>query len=318
MILSLEQAGPAELVDAWNRFLPVRYRIDEELVRINVLDSTLSMTEASGAWLEGGSVWAWIAVKRPAADLYPGPDPRTAHVCALVFDDESAAAALLDRASAALRTQGFEKLAFGADLRHVWPGCPTDVPMLHDLLRSYGFEEGPEVFDLERDLAAYEFGKYMYGASPEPVAVHAISRAELPLLEEFLHREFPGRWTYDTLAKIDAEGRCEFVHGLFVEGKCEGFALTQDASHRLPIGGAVWRADLGENWGSLGPIGVSTSVRGRGMGDVLLGSALLDLRARGVRRCIVDWTTLGEFYGRHGFVPTRRYRAMSMNLRTPG
>jgi predicted N-acetyltransferase YhbS len=177
--------------------------------------------------------------------------------------------------------------------------------------------EGAEVFDLERDLRGYEAHRTTGAGSQDSVDgtdCRQCQESDLPSLETFLRREFPGRWTYDTLAKVEAEGRCEFVQGLFVEGRLEGFAITQDASHRMPIGGAVWRNDLGPNWGSLGPIGISKSGRGKGLGDALLASALLDLKSRAVRRCIIDWTTLGDFYGRHGFLPTRRYRTMSLGL----
>jgi len=71
---------------------------------------------------------------------------------------------------------------------------------------------------------------------------------------------------------------------------------------------------LGENWGSLGPIGVSAGLRGRGSGHALLGQALSHLRDLGARRTIIDWTGLVDFYGRHGFEVTRRYQYLSLAL----
>ena len=113
---------------------------------------------------------------------------------------------------------------------------------------------------------------------------------------------------------VDRGAISQAVHGLFTEGELHGFALLQDKSTPRPIGGAVWRMDLGDDWGSLGPIGISRSVRGRGFGDGLLASSLLELRRRGCRRTIIDWTTLADFYGKHGFVPTRTYRRTTLSL----
>jgi hypothetical protein len=45
-----------------------------------------------------------------------------------------------------------------------------------------------------------------------------------------------------------------------------------------------------------------------------LGEALSELKRRGVRPSIIDWTGLVDFYGKHGFEPTRRYREMSLTL----
>ena len=90
--------------------------------------------------------------------------------------------------------------------------------------------------------------------------------------------------------------------------------MIQDWRHKMPIGGAVWRLSLGEKWGSLGPIGVATQERGRGLGHALLGSALINLKQRGVRQCIIDWTTLDDFYGKHGFEVSRRYKIASLKL----
>jgi predicted N-acetyltransferase YhbS len=102
--------------------------------------------------------------------------------------------------------------------------------------------------------------------------------------------------------------------GLFHKGDIHGFASIQGPGTQFPIGGAVWRNDLGENWGALGPIGVSQQVRGEGWGGALLSAGLLELKARGTKQCIIDWTTLGEFYGKHGFEKTRLYRSAKLTI----
>lgn len=141
-----------------------------------------------------------------------------------------------------------------------------------------------------------------------------LAAGDLTSLKAFFDKEFPGRWRYDTLEKIKVEGADKTCFGAFENGKLLGFALIQDWSHKQPIGGGVWRSSLGEKWGALGPIGVAAEERGRGVGHSLLGSALMSLKNRGVRGCIIDWTTLEDFYGRHGFKVTRRYKTATLKL----
>jgi len=58
----------------------------------------------------------------------------------------------------------------------------------------------------------------------------------------------------------------------------------------------------------LGPIGVSASVRGKGLGLALLRLCLEELAKRGVEATVIDWTDLGAFYAKMGFIPWKAYR----------
>jgi predicted N-acetyltransferase YhbS len=68
-----------------------------------------------------------------------------------------------------------------------------------------------------------------------------------------------------------------------------------------------WHRLLGEHYGGLGPIGVSASHRGRGLGLALLCHSVAHLRDLGVRRMCIDWTNLLDFYGKIGFAPWKEY-----------
>lgn len=297
---SLREVSPEEIAEAWNASAGAKYRIDSSQVLQNLLEHPLFHEAASG-WNED----SFVAIKRSAASLYQGPDPNTAHLS--LFGGPNASY-LLDNAIVSLQREGLSSLTVGMDSGHFLPGAPVDLPWMEKLLLQKGFREGGEAVDLERDMRDYAF--------PEPTLIgerRSLTKDDVPRLEVFLLREFPGRWHYDVMRKVEAEGP-ETVYGLFIEGKCEGFALLQGQGCRLPIGGAVWRCDLGPNWGSLGPIGVSKSLRGHGQGYALLGSALLELKRRGARRSIIDWTGLVSFYGAHGFVVNRTYRSYRLGL----
>lgn len=326
MRVGFQEADFEALAALWAQVHPRRYVVTPEVLRANTVGSPVFDWGSSFIEIHRGAPVAFTAVKRAATRLYKGPDKDQAHLSAIAFLDPAAGIDLMAATKQVLRDRGIYRLRFGQDSRHFFPGCPSDCLSLRDFLIVEGFEEGDAVVDLERDLIGYAppqgaldvLSAWSADARPDPVpggaTVGPIKPDDVPALQAFLEREFPGRWAFDTLELLDREKRADGVFALFVGETMEGFAVTQAEGLQLPIGGAVWHLDLGERWGGLGPIGVSKSVRGCGYGDALLGASLSALRDRGVRRCIIDWTTLEGFYGRHGFEPTRSYQEFTLML----
>ncbi len=329
MRVGFQNADFDALAELWARVHPERYRVTPALLRANTTGSRLFDWGASFIESVAGAPVGFTAVKRPATRFYKGPDKDQAHLTGIAFDDPAVGIDLMAATKQVLRDRGIYRLRFGQDTSHFFPGCPSDCQALRDFLIVAGFEEGEAIVDLERDLEGYApsagtldvLKAWSADAPPElgpgEAGVGPIGPEHVPALKVFLHREFPGRWVFDTLRLLEREDRHDGVFSLFLDGAIEGFAVTQREGQKVPIGGAVWHLDLGERWGSLGPIGVSKGVRGRGLGDALLGASLSALRDRGVRRCIIDWTNLVEFYGRHGFEPARTYRVFTLKLDSP-
>ncbi len=294
--------GADALAKAWNASAPARYRIDAPIVDLNVLGHPLLHTEASGSRQN-----AFVAIKRSASELYAGPDSKLAH--ASLFSENSEEP--IRRAIDILRAEGYAALIVGQDSGHFLPGAPTDVPWMGRLLRRFGFVPGGLSFDLENDLSTW--GHHAALANESSCDFRALAQDDLPALDAFLATAFPGRWRFDVMGKVEADG-AETVFGLFQGEVCLGFALLQGEGCRKPIGGAIWRNDLGPNWGSLGPIGIAESIRKAGLGTRLLHEALAELHRRGARRTIIDWTGLLDFYGAEGFSVTRAYRSYRLEL----
>lgn len=315
MRMTFQFADFNALGELWRRYLPERFSVNGELIRQNTVDSPVFDWGASAIDVRDDKVVGLVAIKKAAGSLYAAAGDEQAHLSAIAYDESDVGVDLLAHAKRVLKNRGVEKLVFGQDSRHFFPGCPVDAGRLKDFLTVEGFTEGHTCVDLEHDLTAYrppiDLEKTLRS---ENAWVRRLNKDELPLLDEFLEREFPARWHYDTKAKVNAEGDPSFVIGLFVGGRCEGFAISQVAGHRLLLGGAVWNQDLGPNWCSLGPIGVSKVVRGRGLGDALLAGALLDLKEAGGRKCLIDWTNLRNWYGKHGFEVAREYASFTLDL----
>lgn len=297
------------LASLWNRFHPEKYRVDASLLIQNTVGSPTFDWGASCIEFREDKPVGLVAVKRSSAALYAHPDKDQYHLTALAYDDAETGLELMAYVKRILRNRGASKLVFGQDTRHFWPGCPTECGKLGMFLMVQGFEEGSEQVDLERDLTGYRYE----GVVPEGDEFRRLEPRDLPSLRAFFSSEFSGRWQYDTLNKVEAEGPGT-VFGLLRDGKVQGFALIQDAAAKLPIGGAVWKEDLGPRWGALGPIGIAKSIRGQGHGGALLGKALEAMAASGVQRAIIDWTNLVDFYGKFGFEPTRQYRSLTLGF----
>jgi GNAT superfamily N-acetyltransferase len=298
------------LAEFWNGFYPARYRIDADLLRQHSVESPVFDWGASCVEEADGEILAFVIVKKSPVTLYGGADPDKTHLSAIGYCDAPYGVDLLADVKTLLRNRGVATLVFGQDSRHFFPGCPDDFPTLAGFLMVEGFEEVGLVNDLERDLSDYE-NKF---PAPTGDELRVLEERDIPALEAFLYREFPYRWRYDTMSKVAIEGP-SCVFGLFHGDRVDGFAMIQNWTQHTAINGGTWRNDLGDHWGALGAIGVAKALRGHGSGNALLGAALSHLRDLGVRRCIIDWTGLVEFYGKHGFEVSRRYREFALKLR---
>jgi len=312
MLRGFDGADYGQLAEQWCNFYPEKWAVDAEQIRFNTQGSSVFDWGASQIY-DGGKDFGFAIVKKSAnPSLFKGPDPDQYHLSAIVFTDPKVGVDLLASVKRILKSRGCAKLVFGQDSQHFFPGVPVDLPVLRDFLTVEGFQFGGDCFDLERDISTYEpkpgtLEKLTGGVSVEPIA---LGQAEA--LDAFLKLEFPGRWNHDVMAKIKLEGRSDFVYGLFIDGSIEGFAFTQDFTHKYPVCGAVWHVALGEKWGALGPIGLSAAMRGKGLGDALLAASLVGLKNRGVHNMIIDWTTLDRYYGGHGFHIARRYNSAEL------
>ena len=289
--MTAEAAGltPERLLGTWNRALgdrfPLRIELARQFLSLDV-DADASAVEPEGivvAKRSGDEGWVGALVVEPSAQR------------------RGVGGRLLRHALESLRAAGARTVRIGGDRLHLLPGVPEPGPA--DFFRRRGVELHPEVVDLRQRLD---------GWSP-PAGLPAVAPAGRwePLLA-FLHREFPGRWLWET-EEARRRGADPGSYLLLREGgQVQGFARVHHARPGAPRSGVIpasvyWSPLLDARAGGLGPIGVAASMRGRGLGLGLLRAATAYLRARGVADMVIDWTRLVDFYALAGFGVWKRY-----------
>lgn len=313
MIRNLREEDLASVAALWAATVPYKYHVDDSLLWQNSFGNLLYSPSASFAFENESGIVGAIVIKNSAHELFDGPDPDSMHINCLVFSEFASGAELLSRTIEICKKQGAKKLIFGQDSGHFFPGVPEDMHELRKLLEFARFKNDADFYDVQRDISDYMCPTGVW-EKVNRASFHTLDEANMRFLKEFFEREFPRRWMYDVLRQIEAEHRYDIVTMLMIDGFCEGFAFIQDMNCTHPIGGGVWRKSLGDRWCSLGPVGVSERLRGQGFGDGMLAFGLETLQSRGCRNCIIDWTTLKEFYGKHGFSVRRTYTPFALQL----
>ncbi|MDW8104347.1 MAG: GNAT family N-acetyltransferase [Armatimonadota bacterium] len=311
------------VLDLWNRCMGGEFPLDSALFEQNVLRDAHFDPEA--VWVAegtGGNLLAYAHAKVCKEPLgSAGMMPEQGWIGALAFlpDEQGAQAArqLLHTALEWLRTQGRKRVNYGSDPAHLFPGVPVEQELHQQLLQEAGFVLSDHtVVDLIRDLADYRVPDEVeenLSRLPE-YTIRSCTAEDVPALLRFLQQEFPGRWYYETVKRLEAEETPRDIllltHGEEVVGFCHTF---HRGSRR--IGPSIyWRKLLGEAYGGLGPIGVAASTRGKGLGLALLCKGVEYVKAQGASRMAIDWTDLVDFYGRIGFRVWKRYRSASRQL----
>ena len=302
-------AHRAALVRLWTEAAGRELAVTERLVA-SVTRPGVGLVQAGRlAMLDGrpvGFVVAAALTADPAVDTRWGDGTGWLDAIAVAptWQRRGIGSALLDWATHWLADHGCRRIGLGGGPRRFAPGLPAALGTTAFFTR-HGFAEHGPVWDVGRRLTDY--------TAPARVRTDAVVRplqaGDAPALADFLARAFPGRWAYEYEVFRRDGGRPQDYLLLWVGDRPAGFCRLTVADSERPLD-RFFPRPLPEPWGQLGPIGVEAERRGQGYGAALLDAGLRYLRARGVDGCIIDWTTLLDFYGRFGFRPHRRYETL--------
>lgn len=224
---------------------------------------------------------------------------------------------LLAWAEGWLREQGSAVVRLGGSLRPYLPGYPRQLGNAA-WFEKRGYAPGQTDWDVAADLAHVTPYRGSAGDPPPGVEARMARPGEEGDLRAFFARAFPGRWLYEYDEHIREGGRVSDYAILITPDsgapRIEAFCLTTMADSLRPLD-RFYLNELPKPWGQAGPLGTSDALRGKGYAALAINTALASLRARGARGCVIDWTSLTDFYARFGFRKFRDYIAMNKALR---
>jgi GNAT superfamily N-acetyltransferase len=216
--------------------------------------------------------------------------------------------ALLRFAEEYLRGRGRTTAVLGGDPDHFLPGVPAGTPAAA-FFHSCGYRMHGEAYDLWLPLRGYQtpprVQAALEAARPE-IEVRPLAWGEEDAVTAFLAEAFPGRWRYTVERFLRLGGDITDIMAVVRGDAVAGFAHLFHPGSRW-IGPSLAWTSATSRAGGLGPMGVASSMRGRGLGLALVDRSIVRLRGLGLEEMFIDWTILLDFYGHLGFVPVRRY-----------
>lgn len=321
-IVPFEPSMTEQVIALWNRCIGEHYPMTERLFRQNVLCDPFSQSEGNLVALEGEKVVGWVLARYlskvpPEIEGYKG----RASIGALCVDPDyrncGIGSELYERAEEFLKKQGATNITVVHYPFHLLPGVPSEASDLMAFLERRGFGNWGETYDLRRQLQDYaipkEVEKRLHEQDPH-VEIRPTREGEQQAVVEFVRREFPGGWHYDTKRFFEKGGDPQDMV-IVVEGdEIIGFCHTFTPESIELRGSTHWFPLFQGRWGGLGPIGIAKAHRKRGLGLALLCYSVWFLKKRGVEDMAIDWTGLVDFYGRIGFRVWKRYWQGNKNL----
>ena len=296
------------------------YPLSEALWRERLASRHHDPSLLLGAYLSGEPV-GFAHGKLPASPWQPaGVAWVSAVAVAAAHQGRGIGAALLGALLARLAAAGATEVRFGSDADHLLPGVPLEAPpAAWRLLRRHGARFAALEHDLHLDL------RPPLPAAPLPPGWRL--RDDDPEgAEAFVGRAFPGRWAEELGAYLRGGATVFTVertasHPDGASAGAEGFCVAFRGGERVTSPGLHWAAALARDYpggrlGAIGPLGVSPAVRGGGVGLAMVRGAAAALRERGVTDVVINWTTLGAFYGRLGARAWRTYQRAQAPLPT--
>ena len=202
------------------------------------------------------------------------------------------------------------RVVAGGGLRPFVPGPVADsAGEAFFLACGHGYAEQPYAWDTASSLGSYR-----------PPALREVAAAARPgapgqeaELVAFLAREFPGRWRWQAERFLEEGGRISDYMLLWTTEGVQGACRLTFEDSVSPVE-RFFPYGLPRPWGQLGSIGVSAHLRGQGMGLYLLDAGLRRLHDSGVNGCVIDWTTIVDFYAKCGFAPYRKWARLEKRI----
>jgi Predicted acetyltransferase len=314
MILeSVSETLEQEIVAFWNGNMPKAYRVTKKMINQKLIRDPNLFADGSFICHENGKIQALIATKLSDNSL---PEyQNTAWLSTLIVDSSFRRKGIgtfaYRKTEGLLRASGVKKIIIAGEMDNFFSGIPAPDTASTEFFREMGYILNVENhFDLMNDVSKLDFDSLRVPCYTNgDYITRPVEKGDFNALEGFFQEVFPGRWEQEVMGYLYNGGDPKYVLGLFKNGVVKGFCRV--SLHTEP---GEYNMFFGDNWGSLGPIGISADIRGCGLGNHILGDALRYLKKIGAHNVNIDWTVLRKYYGQFGFEPWRTYLAAYKEL----
>lgn len=303
-LIPFTSAYTSDAICIWNTASHPDYSINERFFSYNLIPTTGEVIEGRVA-IDHGETVGFVLACAVTNDTSMTLGWVSAIAVHPSLQRQGIGSELLAWAEGWLKEKDCKRIRIGGNLRPFLPGLPYVMRENATFFARHGYQPPPRQpyeYDIARSLEEYQ--------SIYPKPAHAdlspMQPDEGPLLLDFLHREYPGRWEFEAVEFVKNGGRVSDFLLLRVDDEVHGFCrLTLEDSER-PIE-RFYPQRLPRPWGQFGPLGLSRAMRGQGLGGYLIDAAALHMQSLGVNGCVIDWTSLVELYGKFRFAVYNQY-----------
>jgi len=199
------------------------------------------------------------------------------------------------------------RVVFGGGVNHLFPGIP--------ILKGF---EGWLASMVPMTPIQYDFAGDLEPLVAKAIPVKGVLRIPHSAIEqkdlaEFVHKEFPGRWS-DEIDRDLKSGFGEHYFGFYGDTGLMGYVRLYGWNPNYIAPGVYWKTESRGKQGGLGPIGVARRLRGKGFGQQLLAASWRELANKGLKSVYVDWTMEAEFYKKAGLVAVHHYQPAKVDV----
>lgn len=306
MLLASHSDEDADAIaECWNASLRLDPISSRTFARKVYLDANFRRQGLALAKVGGVVVGFCLSIARQVALEHDPPDDEAGYITAFGVRPaerrRGVATSLLERAEDYLRSQGKDLVRVSPYVPNYFlPGVDEAAyPEAAALLTNRGYRRAGSALAMDALLAASDpldgLEERERRAAHDGVTVQLLRDGLMPLLFEFLRAETPADWSRHA-RELLRDGPPYPVVVAIRDQRVVGYC-QYDGSH-------------------FGPFGVAESERGRGIGTLLLGRCLAEMKARGEHCAWVIWTgeSAAPLYERFGFRRMRTFTIFEKRL----
>lgn len=294
----MEENTIEQVLKIWNTTMPMdptnKIQLEHKFFR-NIYAEKISSVSNQNSFS--------LLCKRKGKFLYESENENLAWILAIGATKLQSLDDLMEHQFFAAKKQGIKKINFSNfSPGYFYPGIDNiTYPEYFDFLNQKGFRVIDEAIAMELNLGELNI-KLM---EKQGVEVSNLTKDDEKELLLFIEKHFAAD-CYKRASDVIMNNGHDQIAIAKIEKKIVGYSMYSSGEGRMPY-------SPGERFGCFE---VLESARSKGIGTLLLGKTLLDMKSNFIRNAYFLWTgeKASHLYSRFGFKPYRKFKIMSIEL----